>query len=71
MDVRTAGAVLLLFGQHLARIAALPTDALSTLNGHAVLVLNRTPIHLPGPLAHLPVSAYKWGLSNERCNSGC
>ncbi|WP_143660945.1 hypothetical protein [Streptomyces sp. st140] len=53
LDVRAAGAVLLLFGQHLARIAALPTDALSTLNGHAVLVLNRTPIHLPGPLAHL------------------
>lgn len=53
LDVRAAGAVLLLFGQHLARIAALPTGALSTVDGHTVLVLDRTPIRLPALLAHL------------------
>lgn len=53
LEVRVAGAILNLFGQHLTRIAALPTDALSTMDGHPVLVLDRTPIRLPAPLAVL------------------
>ncbi|MFB8242673.1 hypothetical protein ACFC58_39690 [Kitasatospora purpeofusca] len=53
LEVRAAGALLLLFGQHATRIAALPTDAMDTLDGHPVLVLDRTPIRLPEPLARL------------------
>ncbi|MBZ9644322.1 hypothetical protein [Streptomyces sp. PSKA30] len=53
LDVRVAGSVLLLFGQHLARVAPLPTAALSAVDGHTVLVLDRTPIRLPEPLARL------------------
>jgi hypothetical protein len=53
LDVRAAGAVLLLFGQHLARIAALPTTALSEVDSHPVLVLAETPIRLPEPVALL------------------
>ncbi|WP_198544864.1 MULTISPECIES: hypothetical protein [unclassified Streptomyces] len=53
LEVRTAGAVLLLFGQHVTRIAALPADALATVDGHTVLILDRTPIRLPEPLALL------------------
>ncbi|MFD3657801.1 hypothetical protein [Streptomyces sp. NPDC058620] len=53
LEVRVAGALLLLFGQHVTRIAALPTDALNTVDGHAVLVLDHTPIQLPEPLARL------------------
>ncbi|OLZ58240.1 hypothetical protein AVW11_28460 [Streptomyces amritsarensis] len=53
LEVRAAGALLLLLGQHATRIAALPADALSTVDGHAVLLLDRTPIRLPEPLARL------------------
>ncbi|MGW7065237.1 hypothetical protein ACWGHM_43140 [Streptomyces sp. NPDC054904] len=53
LDVRTAGAVLYLFGQELARIAALPDDAISVRDGEAVLLLDRVPIRLPEPLALL------------------
>ncbi|MFH8492018.1 hypothetical protein [Streptomyces longisporoflavus] len=37
----------------ITRTAALPTDALSTMDGHPVLVLDRTPIRFPAPLAVL------------------
>lgn len=47
LNVRAAGSVLLLFGQHLARVTVLPTTALSTADGHTVLVLDHTPIRLP------------------------
>lgn len=53
LEVRAAGAVLLLFGQHVTRIAALPADALAAVDGHTVLVLDRTPIRVPEPLALL------------------
>ncbi|SCE05053.1 hypothetical protein GA0115237_10884 [Streptomyces sp. ScaeMP-6W] len=53
LEVRAAGAVLLLFGQHVTRIAALSADALATVDGHTVLILDRTPIRLPEPLALL------------------
>ncbi|MFD9302139.1 hypothetical protein ACFWCB_05455 [Streptomyces sp. NPDC060048] len=53
LDVRTAGAVLYLFGQELTRIAALPDDAISVRDGEAVLLLDRVPIRLPEPLALL------------------
>jgi hypothetical protein len=53
LEVRAAGAVLLLFGQQATRIAALSTDALATVDGHTVLVLDRTPIRLPESLALL------------------
>ncbi|KPI12345.1 hypothetical protein OV450_2963 [Actinobacteria bacterium OV450] len=51
LDVRAAGAILLLFGQHLTRIAALPTTALTTGDGTTFLTLGRTPIPLPTTLA--------------------
>ncbi|MER6319999.1 hypothetical protein ABT237_40580 [Streptomyces sp. NPDC001581] len=53
LEVRAAGAILLLFGQHLTRIAALPADALTTFNGDQAVVLDRIPIRLPGSLATL------------------
>ncbi|XIE82131.1 hypothetical protein AB6O49_34645 [Streptomyces sp. SBR177] len=53
LDVRAAGAILLLFGQHLTRIAALPTTALTTGDGTTFLTLGRTPIPLPTTLADL------------------
>ncbi|MFD0020076.1 hypothetical protein [Streptomyces sp. NPDC058382] len=43
LDVRAAGALLLLFGQHLARIAVLPTTALTAGDGTTFLPLGRTP----------------------------
>ncbi|MFD6891713.1 hypothetical protein [Streptomyces sp. NPDC059957] len=53
LDVRAAGAILLLFGQHLTRIAALPATGLTTHDGTTFLTLGRTPIPLPIPLADL------------------
>ncbi|TVL86997.1 hypothetical protein CD790_33905 [Streptomyces sp. SAJ15] len=53
LDVRAAGAILLLFGQHLTRIAALTTTALSTADDTSFLTLDRTPIPLPDSLARL------------------
>ncbi|MFF2549118.1 hypothetical protein ACFVUY_42055 [Kitasatospora sp. NPDC058063] len=53
LEVRAAGSLLLLFGQHATRIAALPTSALGTADDHPVLVLDQTPIRLPEPLARL------------------
>ncbi|TRV73343.1 hypothetical protein FKN01_27700 [Streptomyces sp. 130] len=53
LEVRAAGPVLLLFGQHHTRVAALPTTALRAVDGDMVLVLDRTPIRLPKPLARL------------------
>ncbi|MET9607073.1 hypothetical protein ABZZ17_18640 [Streptomyces sp. NPDC006512] len=51
VEVRAAGAVLLLFGQHLTRIVPLTTGHLRTHDGHAVLLLDDTPIRLPDPLS--------------------
>ncbi|MFD3469968.1 hypothetical protein ACFWWM_27105 [Streptomyces sp. NPDC058682] len=51
LDVRAAGALLLLFGQHLTRIVTLTTGHLGTRNGHPTLRLDDTPMRLPGPLA--------------------
>ncbi|MFF2751340.1 hypothetical protein ACFVVA_38115 [Kitasatospora sp. NPDC058048] len=53
LDVRAAGAILLLFGQEVTRIAALPTDAVTVRAGETVLVLDQVPIRLPDPLARL------------------
>ncbi|MGW6618667.1 hypothetical protein ACWGA0_35070 [Streptomyces erythrochromogenes] len=53
LEVRAAGAILLMFGQHLTRIAALPTTALTTHDGTAFLTLGRTPIPLPTTLADI------------------
>ncbi|MFJ5927567.1 hypothetical protein ACIQF6_33730 [Kitasatospora sp. NPDC092948] len=53
LDVRAAGAILLLFGQEVTRIAALPTNAVTVRASETVLVLDRVPIRLPAPLARL------------------
>ncbi|WP_405656972.1 hypothetical protein [Streptomyces sp. RK9] len=53
LEVRAAGSILLLFGQHLTRIAALATTALTTTDGTSCLTLNHTPIPLPDSLARL------------------
>ncbi|MFE5722940.1 hypothetical protein [Streptomyces erythrochromogenes] len=53
LEVRAAGAILLMFGQHPTRIAALPTTALTTHDGTAFLTLGRTPIPLPTTLADI------------------
>lgn len=53
LDVRAAGALLLLFGQELTRIAALPISAVTAVDGDTVLVLDRVPIRLPEPLSRL------------------
>ncbi|MFE2729389.1 hypothetical protein [Kitasatospora sp. NPDC059327] len=73
LEVRAAGALLLLFGQHATRIAALPADALRTVDGHAVLLLDRTPIRLPEPLARLLADVVDqappggWAANSPRC----
>ncbi|WP_328741340.1 hypothetical protein OHA91_39485 (plasmid) [Streptomyces erythrochromogenes] len=51
LDVRAAGALLLLFGQHLTRIVTLTTGHLGTRDGHPTLRLDDTPMRLPLPLA--------------------
>ncbi|WP_159046878.1 hypothetical protein [Streptomyces sp. XY66] len=51
LDVRAAGALLLLFGQHLTRIVTLTTGHLGTHDGHPTLRLDDTPMRLPHPLA--------------------
>ncbi|WTX01090.1 hypothetical protein OG216_47620 (plasmid) [Streptomycetaceae bacterium NBC_01309] len=61
LDVRAAGAILLLFGQHLSRIAALPADAVTAVEAMpdartehaAAIVLDHVPILLPEPLARV------------------
>ncbi|MFF6787464.1 hypothetical protein ACFY9C_00090 [Streptomyces filamentosus] len=56
LDVRAAGAILLLFGQHLTRIAALPTTALTTNAETTSLTLGRNPIPLPTTLADILIT---------------
>ncbi|GEB57137.1 hypothetical protein [Streptomyces gardneri] len=51
LDVRTAGSLVLMFGQHLSHIVALTTDHLGEADGLLTLRLDDTPIRLPGPLA--------------------
>ncbi|MFJ3841122.1 hypothetical protein ACIPY6_37250 [Streptomyces sp. NPDC090054] len=53
LEVRGAGAILLLFGQHLTRITALTTQAVTTVGEDTFLTLDRTPIPLPVPLGAL------------------
>ncbi|WP_035875972.1 hypothetical protein [Kitasatospora cheerisanensis] len=53
LDIRTAGAILLLFGQEITRIAALPAAAVTVANGDTVLLLDRVPLLLPDPLGLL------------------
>ncbi|MFE5546768.1 hypothetical protein ACFQ71_23460 [Streptomyces sp. NPDC056534] len=53
LDVRAAGALVLMFGQHLSHIVALTTGHLGETDGHLTLRLDDTPIRLPGPLALL------------------
>lgn len=53
LDVRGTGAMLLLFSQHLTRIAALTTHAVSTVCEDTFLILDLTPIPLPASLASL------------------
>ncbi|WP_406416587.1 hypothetical protein OH809_38345 [Streptomyces sp. NBC_00873] len=48
-----AGAILLLFGQHLTRIAALASSTLTVVDGTAFITFHRTPIPLPNTLAQL------------------
>ncbi|PFG49204.1 hypothetical protein ATK36_4343 [Amycolatopsis sulphurea] len=53
LDVRVGGSLVLLFGQHLSRIVRLTTDCIAD-NDHAVtLILDRSPVSLPEPLAAL------------------
>ncbi|MGW5847683.1 hypothetical protein ACWFQ8_06895 [Streptomyces sp. NPDC055254] len=53
LEVRGAGAILLLFGQHLTRVTALTTQAVTTVGEDTFLTLDRTPIPLPAPLGAL------------------
>ncbi|MGP4088806.1 hypothetical protein [Streptomyces sp. KR55] len=53
LDVRVAGSLLLLFGQHLSGIVTLTTAHLGNTDGHTTLRLDDTPIRLPNPLGHL------------------
>ncbi|KOG45731.1 hypothetical protein ADK75_30215 [Streptomyces virginiae] len=53
LDVRAAGAILLLFGQHLTRIATLTIDSLTSDDKDTTLTLDRTPNPLPESLADL------------------
>ncbi|MFI6850509.1 hypothetical protein OG535_40355 [Kitasatospora sp. NBC_00085] len=46
-----AGALLLLYGQRLSRIARLTVGDLVTEKGQSSLLLDRTPVRLPQPLA--------------------
>lgn len=53
LDVRVAGSLVLLFGQHLSRIACLDSDRIGEHDNRTTLVLDRTPVLLPEPLAAL------------------
>ncbi|MFF3652713.1 hypothetical protein ACFYXV_29265 [Streptomyces sp. NPDC002181] len=53
LEVRGAGSILLLFGQHLTRITALTTHAVTTAGEDTFLTLDRTPIPLPALLGGL------------------
>ncbi|MFD7400799.1 hypothetical protein [Streptomyces virginiae] len=53
LDVRAAGSLLLLFGQHLTHIIALTPGHLGVQDGHQTIRLDSTPIRLPQPLATL------------------
>ncbi|UNZ21340.1 hypothetical protein [Streptomyces sp. 891-h] len=53
LDVRAAGALLLFLGQHLTRIVTLTDSDLISKNGRTALLLDRSPVHLPVPLATL------------------
>ncbi|MFE1805921.1 hypothetical protein [Streptomyces sp. NPDC059533] len=53
LDVRAAGAILLLFGRHLTRITALTTQAVTAAGEDTFLTLDRTAIPLPSSLAAL------------------
>jgi len=50
---RVAGALLLLYGQHLARIVAITHDQIKTQGPHVFLRLGTDDLHIPEPLAHL------------------
>ncbi|MFC9343613.1 hypothetical protein ACFT0G_38985 [Streptomyces sp. NPDC057020] len=52
-DVRAAGSLVLMFGQHLSHIVALTTGHLGMADGHVTLRFDDTPIRLPDPLAVL------------------
>ncbi|MFB7678462.1 hypothetical protein ACFC26_44430 [Kitasatospora purpeofusca] len=53
LDVRATGALLLLYGQRLSRIARLTVENLVTENGESSLLLDRTPVRLPQPLTDI------------------
>ncbi|MFH8687464.1 hypothetical protein ACH4EC_11400 [Streptomyces anulatus] len=53
LDVRAAGSLLLLFGQHLTHIITLTTGHLDHQDSHQTIRLDSTPIRLPHPLATL------------------
>ncbi|MFE3383571.1 hypothetical protein [Streptomyces anulatus] len=53
--MRTAGSLLLLFGQNLTHIIALTTGHLDHQDSHQTIRLDSTPIRLPSPLPSLPV----------------
>ncbi|WP_406187399.1 hypothetical protein [Streptomyces sp. NBC_01006] len=66
LDVRAAGSLLLLFGQHLTHIVALTTGYLGVQDGHRTIWLDSTPIRLPQPLATLLTR-----LIDEQPRQGC
>ncbi|MEU5416103.1 hypothetical protein [Streptomyces clavifer] len=53
LDVRAAGSLLLLFGQHLTHVSALTTGHLGVQDSHHTIRLDSTPIRLPQPFATL------------------
>ncbi|MFJ8769535.1 hypothetical protein [Streptomyces clavifer] len=53
LDVRAAGSLLLLFGQHLTHVSALTTGHLGVQDSHHTIRLDSTPIRLPQTLATL------------------
>jgi hypothetical protein len=50
---RVAGILLLLYGQRLTKIAALPIDAISSTDGQTRILLGQEPIPVPQPFAGL------------------
>jgi hypothetical protein len=53
LDIRVAGSLVLLFGQHVSRVCDLAVDHVTALGGTVMITLDRCPVPLPVPLAAL------------------
>ncbi|MFD7551488.1 hypothetical protein [Streptomyces sp. NPDC059816] len=66
MEVRTAGAIVLFYGQQASRVVALRSDSVRHRDEDSYLLLGEAPVLLPPPLARLIAD-----LSHQRLQDAC